>query len=250
MPRPRWTRLSLVLALLGVATATGAQWRGGFGFYGVEANPKYDGRFAFVRLRYQWIIGRGWEYDYPAMERNLMVMIRELTSMRPIYRQSNVLDMDDPQLMKWPVAYLSEPGYWVPNDSEAKGLRTWLAKGGFLIVDDFYGPYQWQNFYNSIKKVLPDAELVRLDHTHPIFKSFYTIENLEGMSHPASPSYRAVYYGIYERNDRRRRLISIVNFNNDIGDYMEWSGQGWYPMNMSNDAYKFATNYLVYALTH
>ena len=42
----------------------------------------------------------------------------------------------------------------------------------------------------------------------------------------------------------------IINYNNDIGDYMEWSGEGWYPVNLSNDAYKLATNYLVYGLTH
>jgi hypothetical protein len=42
----------------------------------------------------------------------------------------------------------------------------------------------------------------------------------------------------------------IINFNNDIGDYMEWSGQGYYAINFTNDAYKLATNYVVYALTH
>jgi hypothetical protein len=248
---PRGRVISLAVAFLLAAVSLGeAQRRGGFQFYGVEPNPRYNGKFGFVRLRYQWIIGRGWEYDYPAMERNLMFMVKELTSMRPIVRQSNVLDMDDPELFKWPVAYLSEPGFWTPSDAEAKGLRDYMAKGGFVIIDDFFGPYQWDVFYRAIKKVLPDAELVRLDKSHPIFNSFYTIETLDGMSHPASPAYRAQYYGIYEKNDRKRRLISIIDFNNDIGDYMEWSGQGWYPMNMSNDAYKFATNYLVYALTH
>jgi hypothetical protein len=247
-----WRSRRVTWALAGLILAAGlleAQRRGGFQFFGVEPNPVYDGRFGFVRLRYQWNIGRGWEYDYPAMERNLMFMIKELTSIRPHIKQSNVLDMDDPELMKWPVAYLSEPGFWAPSAAESKGLRTWLDKGGFLIVDDFYGQ-QWNQFERAMRTVIPDVEFVRLDKTHPIFNSFYSIDKLDGMSHPASPSFRAVYLGIYEKNDRKRRLISIVNYNNDIGDYMEWSGQGWYPMNMSNDAYKFATNYLVYALTH
>jgi len=236
-------------ALLAVGAIAGAQrgFRQRRAF--LEPNPRYDGRFAFVRLRYQAFYRSGWEFDYPAMERNLMFIVRELTSMRPHVRESNVLDMDDPQLLKWPVAYLSEPGYWVPSRSEATGLRAWLDKGGFLIVDDFFGN-RWANFERSMRMVIPDAEIVRLDSTHPIFNSFYSIENLEGMSHPANPYYKAVYLGIYERNDRRRRLVAIINYNNDIGDYMEWSGRGWYPMNMSNDAYKFATNYLVYALTH
>ncbi|MDA1082102.1 MAG: DUF4159 domain-containing protein [Gemmatimonadetes bacterium] len=245
---PRSRAIVLAVAVLAAVSAIAGAQRGfrqrrAF----IEPNPTYDGRFAFVRLRYQRY--NGWDFDYPAMERNLMFMVRELTTMRPHVRESNVLDMDDPELMKWPVAYLSEPGYWVPTGGEALGLRNWLAKGGFLFVDDFYGN-QWANFERSMRMVLPDAEFVRLDTTHPIFNSFYSIESLDKMSHPANPSYKAIYYGIYERNDRRRRLVAIVNYNNDIGDYMEWSGRGWYPMNMSNDAYKFATNYLVYALTH
>lgn len=239
--------LGLLLAL--TAVIAGAQRGFRWQFQGLEPNARYDGRFTFARLRYQWVIGRGWEYDYPDMERNLMFMVRELTAIRPHVRESNVLDMDDPELLKYPVAYLSEPGYWVPSELEAAGLRRWLAKGGFLIVDDFYGN-QWANFERSMRRVLPTAEFVRLDRTHPIFNSFYSIEKLDGMSHPANSYYRAVYLGIYEKNDRRRRLAVIINYNNDIGDYMEWSGRGWYPMNMSNDAYKFATNYLIYGLTH
>jgi hypothetical protein len=30
---------------------------------------------------------------------------------------------------------------------------------------------------------------------------------------------------------------------------MEWSGAGWWPVNVSNDAYKLAVNYIVYGLT-
>lgn len=48
----------------------------------------------------------------------------------------------------------------------------------------------------------------------------------------------------------QKRWQVVINFNNDIGDYMEWSGERWYPVNLSNDAYKFATNYVVYGLTH
>jgi hypothetical protein len=64
----------------------------------------YDGRFTFARLRYP-IYGRsGWEFDYPAMERHLMTMINEVTALHPHMRGSNVHDMDDPELLKYPVA--------------------------------------------------------------------------------------------------------------------------------------------------
>jgi hypothetical protein len=148
------------------------------------------------------------------------------------------------------VAYLTEPGFWVPTEVEAAGLRAWIEKGGFLIVDDFYFAQQWDVFERSMKMVLPKGRIMPMDVSHPIFNTFFHIKTLEGMTHPATPAAKAVYLGIYEDNDPTKRLQVIINFNNDIGDYMEWSGEGWYPVNLSNDAYKFATNYVVYGLTH
>jgi hypothetical protein len=238
--------LLLGLALSGV-TVTALAQRGRWGA-AVEPNIAYDGRYTFVRLRYSGGPRAGWAFDYPQMERNFMSILGDLTTIAPHVRSSNVLDMDDPELFKYPTAYLSEPGYWYPNDAEAAGLGTWLRKGGFLIVDDFYGN-QWINFERSMRQVLPEARIVRLDVSHPIFDSFYGIASLDGMHHHSSYGYPAEYLGIFEDNDPDRRLMVIINYNNDIGDYMEWTGQGWYPVNLTNDAYKFATNYLVYALS-
>jgi len=90
----------------------------------------------------------------------------------------------------------------------------------------------------------------RLDASHPIFHSFFSLPKLDGMHHPATASAVAEYYAVYEDNDPAKRMLAIISFNNDIGDYMEWSGEGWFPVNLSNDAYKFATNFIVYGLTH
>ena len=98
--------------------------------------------------------------------------------------------------------------------------------------------------------VLPNARFVQLTVAHPIFDSFFQIKTLEGMSHPDNSRAKAIYVGISENNDPTRRLVAIIDYNNDIGDYTEWSGEGWYPVNMSNDAYKLATNYIIYGLTH
>ena len=213
-----------------------------------EPNVAYDGRFTFARIRYTVYRRSGWEFDYPTMERNLMLMMRQVTALRPHVRESNIHALDDPELMRYPVAYLSEPGYWIPSDSEAAGLRTYLAKGGFLIVDDFMRN-EWYNFERSMRRVLPDAQIVRLDVSHPIFDSFFEITSLD-MSYPHDRGLKAEFYGIYENNDPNERLMVVINYNNDIGDYMEWSGEGWWPVNISNDAYKLAINYIIYALTH
>lgn len=246
--------LFVLLAGLGAVLSTrapGHAQRGGQrgGRVLVQPNVPYDGRFTFVRLQYTNLDGRGgWAFDYPAMERNFMTILEDLTTVGPHVRGSNVLTMDDTALFHYTVAYLSEPGYWLPNAAEATGLRSWLLKGGFLIVDDFYGR-QWENFERSMKLVLPEARIVPLDVSHPIFDSFFTIATLDGLSHPADSRYKAEYLGIFENNDPSRRLLAVINYNNDIGDFMEWSGEGWYPINFTNDAYKLATNYVIYGLT-
>jgi len=131
--------LAVLGALLAGGTVVAQRW------VRLEPNVAYDGRFTFARIRYTVYRRSGWEFDYPAMERNLMAMMQEVTALRPHTRGSNIHTFDDPELLKYPVAYLSEPGYWYPSDSEVLGLRNYLAKGGFLIVDDFMRG-EWRNF--------------------------------------------------------------------------------------------------------
>jgi hypothetical protein len=214
----------------------------------VEPNVPYDGRFTFVRLRYTQGYRMAWSADYPQMERNFMAILGELATLRLHTKQSNVHTLDDPELLKYPVAYLSEPGYWIPSETEVEGLRTWLAKGGFLIVDDFMRR-EWDNFEHQIRRVLPDAAIQRLPLSHPVFDVFFRIKTLD-MSYPHDPYLKAEFYGIHEGNDPARRLMVVINYNNDIGDYMEWSADGWWPVDVTNEAYKFAINYIIYGLTH
>ncbi len=214
----------------------------------LEPNVPYDGRFTFARIRYIEYRGSGWAFDYPAMERNLMTMMQEVTALDAHDKGSNIHTLDDPELLKYPVSYLSEPGYWHPSDAEAEGLRAYLAKGGFLIVDDFMRN-EWYTFEESMLKVVPNAKIHRLDVSHPIFDSFFRITSLD-MPYPNNPRLRAEFLGIYEDNDPTKRLMVIINYNNDIGDYMEWSADGFWPVNVTNDAYKLAINYIIYGLTH
>jgi hypothetical protein len=214
-----------------------------------EPNVPYDGRFTFARIRYTEYRSAGWAFDYPAMERNLLTMVSELTTLQPHVNGSNIHTLDDPELMKYPVAYLSEPGYWLPNEAEVMGLRTWLAKGGFLIVDDFMLG-EWANFELQMRRVLPSATFHRLDGSEAIFDSFYHIESLD-MKYPSRGwrDLQAEFLGIYENDDPAKRMMVVINYNNDIGDYMEWSGEGFWPVNITNDAYKLAINYLIYGMT-
>jgi hypothetical protein len=109
----------------------------------------------------------GWAADYPTMERNRRRSCR-ITSLRPHVKGSNIHTFDDPELLKYPIAYLSEPGYWFPNEAEVLGLRDYLRKGGFLIADDFHFPNEWAVFEAAMRRVLPAARIERLDLSHPI----------------------------------------------------------------------------------
>ena len=215
------------------------------------ASPiRYDGRFVIVRLFYPRY--PGWSYDYPDMEQNLTLILKEITAIRAHPDGSNIFRMDDPALLQFPIAYLSEPGYWYPSDSEAAGLRTYLAKGGFLIVDDFHFENEWEVFQSAMRKVLPEARIDRLDRSHPVFNSFFSIKSLD-VPYPGRLGEQGLmgeFYGIHEGNDPAKRLMVVINYNMDIGDYMEHSGRGWYAVDPTNEAFKFGVNYFIYGLTH
>ncbi len=88
--------------------------------------------------------------------------------------------------------------------------------------------------------------MVQLTVEHPIFQCFYAIETLD-MTPPYRVRGKPTFFGM---DDENGRLQVIVNFNNDIGDFWEWSDQAWVPVQLSNEAYKFGVNYIIYALTH
>jgi hypothetical protein len=245
--------MAALAAILAMPLAALAQRGGGFGGFGrffgrgVLPNVPYDGRFTFARIRYQGY--RSWDADYPLMERNLTEMLPELTSMRPHTEGSNVHTLDDPELMKYPLAYLTEPGYWFPTDSEVEGLRQYLAKGGFLIVDDFHFADEWQVFENGIRRVLPDAQIMPQDIANPVFNAFFRIQSLH-VPYPGRYGDAGLYgefYGIHEDNDPNKRLMVTIAYNMDLGDYVEWAQSGRaYSFVPTNEAYKFMINYVIY----
>jgi hypothetical protein len=100
-----------------------------------------------------------------------------------------------------------------------------------------------------MKRVLPDHYFIPLDITHPIFHSFFDLKTLN-IPHPMTPTIPPGFLGMFEQNDPSRRMLAVANWNNDIGDYWEWSAEGLYGTDPTNDAYRLGVNYVVYVMTH
>ena len=261
------TTIALGLLLGGVLLAQRGFGRldtfGGRGPLQAGLNIPYDGRFTFVRFRYEpapggyWAGGRpSWIHGYPIAERNLMKIMNELSYLGAHDEEVNTLALDDPELSKYPVAYIIEVGWWTLTDREAAALRAYLLKGGFLFVDDFKMPGWrgvpgggWEPFAENMKRVLPDAQFLDMQPSDPVFHSFFEINDLENFPQ-AYNSGPPIFKGIFEDNDRRKRLMAIINYNTDVSQYWEWSGRGFRPFDETNEAYKLGVNYLIYGLTH
>lgn len=250
----RLRRRYVGLALIGVAAVTlSAQRRFFGGDFPVEKNASYDGRLTFTRLRYPGYgglteEGPGWRHDYPTAERHLTKILTEISFLDPRQDSSNVLDFNDPDLMRNPIAYFSEPGYWAPTDEDAKNLRDYLLKGGFMIIDDFRVQH-WYNLEEQMKRVLPGAQWLPVEPDHAVWDSFFRIDR-DDLTRPGIYGAPVQYLGIYENNDPTKRLMVIADYNNDIGESWEWSDQGFLPIDLTNEAYKLGVNYFMYALTH
>lgn len=226
--------------------------------------PKTDqdlsGRFTFVRIRYAdtsmcngyfdpTVVGDGgfpWSHDYPAAGRHLMKIMAELSKIdATIDVDEPILTFDDPQLFKYPFAYLCEIGCMNLDEKELAGLREYILRGGFLLIDDFRSQYQFYNLQRQLKQALPEYEMKKLDISHPIFNCFFSIKTLD-----VNPVYRGEMPEFWGLEDKDGRMATIINYNYDVSDYWQFSDNPFRPIEETNDAYKFGVNYIMYALTH
>ncbi len=232
-----------------------------------KTDPNLSGRFTFVRIRfdtsqfaqyygYNNVLGDGgppWSHDYPVAGRHLMKIMTELSKIdATLDINEPILSLDDPMLFKFPFAYLCEIGFMNLSDAEINGMREYLKRGGFLLVDDFRSGQQFYNLQQHVKRAFPELELKKLDISHPIFNCFFSIKTLEvnpvygggfGTRETANPE----FWGLEDENGR---LMMVINYNYDVSDFWQFSDNPFRPIEETNDAYKFGVNYIIYALTH
>jgi hypothetical protein len=216
-----------------------------------SGNVRYDGKFVFVRMSYAYSgrAGAPWAHDYPNGEAHFLKILASITNMSTHVDESSIMSFSDPELFKFPVAYLVEPGFWQMAESDVTNLRSYLLKGGFLIVDDF--PNRgWAQFDLQMSRVFPEGKWIELDPKHPIFHSFFEVNSFDIIPQAYNLGGRPIFLGLFEDNDPNKRMYAIANYQNDLSEFWEFSESGQYLVQDSNEAYKIGINQFIYGITH
>lgn len=267
------TRLGIAALLAGLFTASlllfaqkpFEQYRDtaeGYANYPLPPDWDKPAEWVFARLKYRDIArfqyGRDlyWTMDYPRGDRHLVQGIRRLTSIdaRTVEQVTELDGSDD--IYNWPFLYAVEVGFWDLTEAEAGQLRTYLERGGFLMVDDFHNEEEWNNFEYVMDLVLPGHDVVDLTVADQVFHTVADVKELiqipsaqymdSGVTYEKGgilPHFRAI-------RDKKGRVAVVICHNMDLGDSIEHSDNPEYPERFSAVGYRVLTNYVVYALSH
>ena len=184
---------------------------------------------------------------------------------------SQSISMSDPAIFDYPAIYMVEAGFASFTTPEAQRLREYLLRGGFLLVDDFHGSYQWSKFLEWMGKVFPDRKVVDLPKSHEIFHVHFDIDKfvqipglralclnngatwerpmskagtvIESNTSRQQPAWRAIL-------DDDGRVMVMINWNVDLGDAWEHADMEEYASAYTSTAYRLGVNYMIYSLTH
>ncbi len=275
-------RVGMILAALVLLVSSALAQRFGFGFQGHDEGPDPvfpdKGEFHFIRTEYTDLPeyhrgfgfssrdGRGtgwWIVDWPDADNHFSTGIQRLTRIEvgtPLH-----MGIMDKRLFDNPWIYATQTGYWGLDNAEIAQLREYLLRGGFLMVDDFWGPDpdQWEVFKETMARVLPNKPIPDDAESDAVMHVLYDIEKkdlsfIPGTRHlrmgpggkvvvqqpfGTTPAWRGMY-------DDKNRMVVAVNYNTDIGDAWEYADAPEYPEHMTALAYRYGINYIIYAMTH
>jgi len=227
--------------------------------------------FTFVRIKYSSGSGYGryggwggdkWLTDFPDSDLNFSYRLQQLTSLK-VDPKAKILELTDDELFDYPFIYIVEPGGLEFTEDEVVALRRYLLNGGFLMVDDFWGVAEYENFAEQIKRVFPDRDPVELPLEHPIFHCVFDLKEKPQIpsinialrykgtgitwerEDAKTPDYRAIF-------DDKGRMMVMICHNTDNGDGWEREGEDeWYFREFSEKkGYPMGINIVFYAMTH
>jgi hypothetical protein len=242
---------------------------------GPSVAPRYppqdfeDGTFMICKMQYTSVryepMGVGWSTDYPYAGINLMIRMSELTR-TPITRGDNgdpnywVVHLTDDELFRCPFLMGSDVGTIGFSEIEARRLRDYLLKGGFLWVDDFWGTRSWVQWSNEIHKVLPEFPITEVPADHPIRHMMFPVDdvlqvtNIQNWLRTGNTSEQgedSLTVDFRAISDEKGRILVVMTHNTDIGDSWEREGENHeFFEAFSPRGYALGINVLLYSLTH
>lgn len=187
----------------------------------------------------------GWSHNYPESEINLNEFIGRTTRINVAPDSFRLLELSSSEIFEYPFAFISEPGEMEMTEAEVVNLREYIARGGFILIDDFDGDHM-DNLREEMHRAFPDRHFEALTVDNPIFDIIFTVDDLESMA-PYVAGGEVTYYGLV---DDLGQIAIVACHNNDLANFWEWYGNPGYPLEPATDSFRIGANLVVHAFTH
>jgi hypothetical protein len=214
---------------------------------GIPQQPKIDtipatkptSAFKIGRVKYS---GGGDWYNDPQEEPNLLKYVHEHTNIA-VDAEYHWVDLNSDNLFTYPFLFLTGHGNISFTENEVERLRSYLENGGFLLADDDYGMDKY--IRREMKKVFPDQEFTELPFSHGIYHCFYDFPNglPKIMEHDGKPPQG---FGLFYKG----RLCVYYTYETNPSDGWDDPETHEVPEDKRQEAFRFGTNIVVWALTH
>src|SRR5687767_7638859 len=200
----------------------------------------------------------GWGTDFPASDCKFMWGVQRLTNIRVYDKSPHLVSANDPKLFNYPYLYIVSPHRMYLVAEEAKNLREYLLRGGFLHVDDFWGLEQRRAVEEEMGKIFPDRQIEKLSLDHEVFRTFFTVDTVMQIPNVTNACNNRQTWEqasetepmIFGISDDDGRLMVLITYNSDLGDAWEWMDLPCYPQKYSGQAYRMGLNFMIYAMSH
>lgn len=194
--------------------------------------------FQIARLKYG---GGGDWYNDPSAEINLLKFVEQNTTIK-VNPEYVFVDVSSNDIFSFPFLFITGHGNIVFSKEDVLRIRKYIEEGGFIYIDDDYGLDKAVR--RELKKIYPDKQLVELPFDHKIYHNVYNFKFGPPKIHEHNNK-PPQGFGIFI--DKRLAIYYTYESNPSDG----WADKEAHndPENIREEALKFGTNLVVFALT-
>ena len=153
------------------------------------------------------------------------------------------------EIFDYPVLYMTGSQRFRMLDDQAKVLRQYFARGGFLFADPACGSKEFdESFRKFVAKLYPDKRLTRLPLDHAIFSTAYEVKSVE-YKRPVLAENPGLKTPVLEGvvvDGRLAVVYSPYNMGCELGGHNYSFSRGY----RHDDAFRMAINILLYGMTY